>query len=93
MTGQASQLDDKTFERKERVMHTYYERLNDLDKSVRYFVFTIPAPWSFNPPQLYFPLGVLLIAVITWMPWAYFAGILRPTVLWAVLCAPWAREV
>jgi hypothetical protein len=28
-------LDDQTFDRRERVLKTYYERLNDLDKSVR----------------------------------------------------------
>ena len=28
-------LDDQTFDRRERVLKTYYERLNGLDKSVR----------------------------------------------------------
>jgi hypothetical protein len=57
-----------------------------------YLLFAIPAPWLISS-QLRVPFGVLIIAAIACLPWAYLVGTLRPRVLWAVLRAPWARDV
>ena len=58
-----------------------------------YLVFTIPAPWLIAPPFLSVLLGVFMIIATVLLPWLYLTGTLRPGVLWAILRAPWAREV
>ncbi len=58
-----------------------------------YLVFTIPAPWLISPSYLATPLGVLIIVALICLPWFYLIGTLRPSVIGAVLRAPWAREV
>jgi hypothetical protein len=57
-----------------------------------YLLFAIPAPWLISP-QLRVLFGVLIVAVIACLPWAYLIGTLRPTMLWAVLRAGWVRDV
>ncbi len=57
-----------------------------------YLTFVIPSPWPMAP-QLRGFFGVLIMVVIALLPWIYLIGALRPRVLWAVLCAPWVREV
>jgi hypothetical protein len=57
-----------------------------------YLLFDIPAPWLISP-QLRVLFGVMIIVAIACLPWAYLVGTLRPTVLKAVLRAPWAHEV
>ncbi len=59
---------------------------------IPYLVFTIPAPW-FIDPLLTALFGVIIVAIIVCLPWVYLLGAIRPAVLWAVLRAPWAREV
>jgi len=58
-----------------------------------YLVFTIPPASPLLPSFLHLLFGGLFVMVIVILPWAYLAGTLRPRVLWAVLRAPWAREV
>lgn len=57
-----------------------------------YLVFTIPAPWPLSP-QLSVLSAVIMIMAIVCLPWLYLIGTLRPSVIRAVLRAPWAREV
>jgi hypothetical protein len=57
-----------------------------------YLLFAIPAPWLISP-QLRALSGVMILAAIVCLPWAYLIGTLRPATLWAVFRAPWARDV
>jgi magnesium-transporting ATPase (P-type) len=49
--------------------------------------------WFGSPLWLTVFLTVLLMTAIVYLPWAYFAGTMRPRSIWATLCALWAREV
>lgn len=57
-----------------------------------YLVFTVPAPWPL-PPQVSVLSAVIMSITIIFLPWFYLIGTLRPSVIGAVLRAPWAREV
>ena len=57
-----------------------------------YFSYMLSTSWCL-PSWLHIPPLILLIAAIVYVPWIYFAGTARPTLIWATLRALWARKV
>lgn len=60
---------------------------------IGYFIYSLSATYYLRPLWLNVPAFLLLMAIIFYVPWIYFAGTGRPALLWTVLRALWAREV
>ena len=60
---------------------------------IGYFLYALSATYSLRPQWLNVPAYLFLMAIILYLPWVYFAGSGRPTLLWNTLRAMWAREV
>jgi hypothetical protein len=58
-----------------------------------YLLYTLSTTYYLRPLWLNVPGFLFLMAMITYVPWAYFAGSGRLALLWNTLRALWAREV
>ena len=58
-----------------------------------YFLFHQPPLIQLNNDWLNALSGIVLLLVISYAPWIYFIGLVKPKVVWSVVRATWGKEI
>ena len=58
-----------------------------------YFLFHQPPLIQLNNYWLNALSGIVLLLVISYAPWIYFIGLVKPNVVWSVVRATWGKEI